>query len=121
MDKKEYFGYEESEFYPGKYTLSIKDYDGFLLKGLKNGSYGVIFARLLNLDYPSWLRCCRDLFGAELIGKNSLYVVPYFKRDEKLVQLVKLLNVQANLVMWMHDNPDWREHEDYLKEKGWIK
>lgn len=116
MDKKKYFGYSESAFYPGKYTIDILDYEGLHLNHT-TGSYNVFFARLLDMSYATWLRFCRDMFGAELVGKNSLYVVPYFKKDEKLVTLVSMLNSQANLVIWEREHPDFGEHIDYLKEK----
>ena len=76
INKKEFFGIEESMMYPGKYVLSINDYEGFMLKGTV-GSYNVIFSRILNMSYPTFLRFCRDMCGAELIGKNSLYVTAF--------------------------------------------
>lgn len=115
INKKEFFGIEESMMYPGKYVLSINDYEGFMLKGTV-GSYNVIFSRILNMSYPTFLRFCRDMCGAELIGKNSLYVVPVFERGGRLKQLVNLLNNQANLIIWEREHPDWKEHEQAVKE-----
>ena len=37
------------------------------------GSYAILAARVMNLTYANYCRMCRDLYGAEIIGKNSYY------------------------------------------------
>ena len=102
--KKECFFYEESPYNPGKYVISL-NHDNMPLFFLR-GSYNLLPARLLNLSYPQYLRMCRDLIGAEIIGKGHKYPVAYFKKDKLLFQLVKLLNARANLALI--------EREDFL-------
>ena len=48
----------------------------YMLPNIKEGSYNVLFARIFGLSYPDFLRCVRDVFGAEIRGKNCRY--PYF-------------------------------------------
>lgn len=117
LEKKKIFYLKETEE-PNRYTLAI-DYDlaqEFYIKSTE-GSYNVLFARLMNMDYPTWLRFCRDIVGAELVGKNHLYVYPIFKKTSETVQFVDLLNTQMNLVKWEKDHPNWREHAEYLEER----
>lgn len=109
--KKDYFGLEESVCNPGYYMIKILDYEGFYLNGTL-GSYNVIFARLMNLSYAQFLRFCRDVCGAELVGKGALYVVPMFnKKTQEVRELVKLLNNLANVVIWEREHPNWQEHQ----------
>ena len=95
--KKECFFYEESPYNPNKYIIKL-NYENMPLK-FTIGSYNLLAARLLNLSYPQYLRMCRDLLNAEIIGKDKKYPVAYFKKDKLLFQLVKLLNARANLAL----------------------
>jgi hypothetical protein len=61
---------------------------------------------------------CRDCFDAEIIGKDSMYPVAYFKFSEKLIDLIESLNARANLVLWEREHPDFEEHAEYVKEKN---
>ena len=115
--KKDYFGLEESVYNPGYYMISILDYEGFNLKGTL-GSYNVLFARLMNLSYAQYLRFCRDMCGAELFGKGTLYVIPMFsKKTLEVRELVKLLNNLANIIIWEREHPNWQEHQMELLDK----
>ena len=116
MIKAKVFSREESVSYPGKYIIRV-DLDKFHLN-YTEGSYNVICARLMGLTYAQYLRMCRDCFGAEIIGKGSMYPVAYFKFSEKLVDLVESLNARANLVLWEREHPDFEEHASYVKEKN---
>lgn len=75
-----------------------------------NGSFNLLPARLMGLSYANYLRMCRDMCGATIVGKGSMYPVPYFGKSvqEVLVakQLVKLLNGRANVALWDRSNPD---------------
>ena len=119
MIKVEYFKLEESPYYPGKYTISI-DFDK-LPPMSTNGSYNILFARLMGLSYAQYLRFCRDMIGAELSGKGQVYPVAYFSKTMTTNAFVRLLNSRMNLVVWEREHPDWREHQDYLSQKEAAK
>jgi hypothetical protein len=93
------------------------DLDKFYLKST-NGSFNVIGARLMGLTYAQYLRMCRDIYGAEIIGKGSLYPYPVFKLSQGLADLIEELNARANLVLWEREHPDFEEHAAYVKEKN---
>lgn len=116
MTKVEYFTLEESAMRPGKYTLTI-NFDK-LPDMRTNGSYNLLFARLMNLSYAQYLRFCRDIVGAELVGKKSLYPIACFSKTVTTNVFVRLLNSRMNLVMWEREHPDWREHQEYLAQKA---
>ena len=63
----------EAAAYPGKYVIR-PIHENFHLDSTE-GSFNVICARLMGLTYPEYLRMCRDCFGAEIIGKGSMYPV----------------------------------------------
>jgi hypothetical protein len=82
------------------------------------GSYNVIQARLMGLTYANYLRMCRDIYGAEIVSKGSIYPFPIFKLSEELENLIENLNARANLVLWEREHPDFEEHAAYIKEKN---
>lgn len=116
MTKVKCFIRDESASHPGKWIVRPV-LDSFHLDST-SGSFNVICARLFNLDYPQYLRMCRDCFGAEIIGKNSMYPVAYFKRSNELDALIDNLNARANLVLWEREHPDFEEHAAYVKENN---
>ena len=116
MTKVKCFIRDESASHPGKWIVRPV-LDNFHLDST-SGSFNVICARLFNLDYPQYLRMCRDCFGAEIIGKNSMYPVAYFKRSNELDALIDNLNARANLVLWEREHPDFEEHAAYVKENN---
>lgn len=116
MNRIKIFYHDESSSYPGKYIIRA-DLDKFYLN-YTEGSYNIIQARLMGITYAQYLRMCRDYFDAEIIGKNSEYPIAYFKRGEKLEELLKQLNARANLVLWEREHPDFEEHEKIVKEKA---
>ena len=116
MTKVKCFIRDESASHPGKWIVRPV-LDNFHLDST-SGSFNVICARLFNLDYPQYLRMCRDCFGAEIIGKNSMYPVAYFKRSKELDALIDNLNARANLVLWEREHPDFEEHAEYVKENS---
>lgn len=79
------------------------------------GSFAVIGARLLNLEYHQYLRFLRDEFHGEIVGKNRLYPVVYFKRSPELDELVRLLNNRANMILWERENSEWLEHQKEME------
>lgn len=116
MIKVKVFYREESASHPGKYLIKA-DLEKFHLDSTK-GSFHVIQARLMGLSYAQYLRMCRDEFGAEIIGKGSIYPVAYFEFNQKLMDLIDNLNARANLVLWEREHPDFEEHAAYVKEKN---
>lgn len=116
MTKVKCFIRDESASHPGKWIVRPV-FENFHLDST-SGSFNVICARLFNLDYPQYLRMCRDCFGAEIIGKNSIYPVAYFKRSKELDALIDILNARANLVLWEREHPDFEEHAEYVKENS---
>lgn len=116
MKKVKCFEREESASYPGKYIIR-PIHDNFHLD-YTEGSFNLICARLMGLSYADYLRMCRDCFGAEIIGKGSLYPVAYFRFSKQLNDLIDGLNARANLILWEREHPDFEEHADYVKEKN---
>ena len=116
MKKIKCFQREESASYPGRYLIK-PIHENFCL-GPTEGSYNVICARVMGLTYAQYLRMCRDCFGAEIIGKGSMYPVAYFKLSEQLKDLIDGLNARATLVLWEREHPDFEEHAAFVKEKN---
>lgn len=95
---KLYFIADETPYHPGK-SMVWPVHSNLPLYGTK-GSYGLLAARLLNLSYANYLRMCRDLYGAEIIGKNTMYPIALFDNgSEKLKELVNLLNKRTECVL----------------------
>ena len=53
----------------------------------------------MGLTYAQYLRMCRDIYGAEIIGKNNQYPIPYFKSNSSVSDLVRTLNTRMNLLI----------------------
>lgn len=92
-----YFKAVESVYYEGKYML-LENHENLRFK-TTCGSYAVFPSRLLGMEYPEFLRYCRDVVGAELVGKKSLYIVPYFTDKKKLEALIKELDLRVDLIL----------------------
>lgn len=116
MKKVKVFYRDESATYPGKYMIRA-DLDKFHLN-YTEGSYNIIGARLMGLTYANYLRMCRDIYGAEIVGKGCNYPYPIFKLSKGLENLIDELNARANLVLWEREHPDFEEHAQYVKEKN---
>ena len=95
---EKYFYLDTSPVYTNKYIIRVNIDDLPFPKGT-SGSYNVLAARVLNLTYAEYLRYVRDRLGAELVGKRSKYVTPYFDRNEATLELVKLLNKRMEYIM----------------------
>ena len=115
MKKIKIFSRDESPNYPGKYIIRPSHEDFFLT--YTEGSYNIIGARLMGLTYAQYLRMCRDVYGAEIIGKGTKYPIAYFKRSDKLEALIEQLNARANFVLWEREHPDFEAHEEALSKK----
>lgn len=104
MKEVKCFSYNESISAPGKYLIVFNP-DELHAVGTK-GSYNVMAARMMNLTYAQYLRFCRDVCGAEIIGKRNKYPLAYFKKGDMLFKLVRLLNKRASLVNWEYEHPN---------------
>ena len=96
------FSYEESPYHSGKKVITV-NHDKFYLNGTK-GSYNIIQARVMGLSYAQYLRMCRDIYGAEIIGKKSMYPVAYFSNTNAIEDIVKQLNLRATLILTKRGN-----------------
>lgn len=113
---EKFFFLEESPFYRDKYVIKL-NHEKFLFPTGTEGSFNVIVARVLNLSYASYLRYARDKLGAELIGKGTRYVIPYFVKDNNSKALIDLLNSRMKYIMNEHDYP----YEYVKKEDGIVE
>ena len=78
------------------FFISYKTLDG--LPFFKpSGSYNVLKARLFGLSYASFLRMARDVYGAQLRGREG-YSIEYFTSKEKAISFCKELNCRLNQV-----------------------
>jgi hypothetical protein len=108
MKKVKVFYRDESATHSGKYMVRA-DLEKFHLN-FTEGSYNIIGARLMGVTYAQYLRMCRDIYGAEIVGKGSNYPYPIFKLSKGLEDLIEQLNTRANLVLWEREHPDFEEH-----------
>ena len=112
---RKFFYFDESPIYKDKYLIRL-NFDLFLFPKGTRGSFNVFPARVLNLPYADYLRYARDRLGAELIGKNTKYVIPYFDRNETTDALIRLLNKRMEYIMNEHEYPF-----EYKEEDGGVK
>lgn len=112
---EKYFYLDESPIYKNKYIIRL-NHDKFLFPTGTSGSYNVFIARVLNLSYADYLRYSRDRLGAELIGKQSRYVVAYYDKNQTTEAFVKLLNKRMEYIMHEHSFP-----YEYKEENGEVK
>lgn len=108
-----FFYLDGSPTYKDKFMIRL-NHDKFLFSPGFSGSFNIFPARLLGLNYIDYLRYCRDVLGADLIGKNR-FVVPYFDQTKEVKMFVKLLNTRMKYIMDEHENP-----YEYNEENGEI-
>ena len=112
---EKYFYLDESPVYKNKYIIRL-NHDKFLFPTGTSGSYNVFIARVLNLSYADYLRYSRDRLGAELIGKQSRYVMAYYDKNQTTEAFIKLLNKRMEYIMNEHNFP-----YEYKEEHGEVK
>ena len=112
---EKYFYLDESPIYKNKYIIRL-NHDKLLFPTGTSGSYNVFIARVLNLSYADYLRYARDRLGAELVGKQSRYVVAYYDKNQATEAFVKLLNKRMEYIMHEHSFP-----YEYKEENGEVK
>ena len=98
-----YYKFEEAN--GNKFLLKCNPEAIPAFEGRIHGAPTVLAARLLGLSFPQYLRYCRDVIGAEVIGRNKLYPIIYFEKNPAAMQLVKLLNSRMELLMKIYENP----------------
>lgn len=108
MTKVKYFTYIElaDSVNGSRCVICPASYDNFPFSTEKSGgSYHVAPARVLGLDYPTYLRFLRDAFGDEvkLEGRNSLYVTPIWRKGKTMYTFIDLLNNKLNLAVTQND------------------
>ena len=116
MKKVKIFYRDDSATQPGKYMIRA-DLEKFHLN-FTEGSYNIIGARLMGLTYAQYLRMCRDIYGAEIIGRGDMYPYPVFKLSRGLEELIDQLNARANLVLWEREHLDFEEHAKKVAEEN---
>ena len=101
-----YFNLEESPYMPTYSVIEVNHeaFKGAFPKGI-DGSYVLMPARLLGLSYADYLRFCRDVLGAFVVGKGHKYPVAYFRATPEVQQFLKLLNKSAESAMFEHEHP----------------
>lgn len=92
-----YFIFDDSPIQKNKFLLR-PNYPLLPLKGTK-GSYNLLASRLMNLSYADFLRMCRDLYGAEIVGKNSMYPIAYFPNSKIGQPLIDELNKRVKILL----------------------
>ena len=95
------FSIDEHMHYKGQYKMHIamEAYDEMCSAGPVNASFNTLAARLLRMDYPSFLKMLRQDYGAELHGKTGKYVYYSFTDKSKANELIKVLNKRWNILM----------------------
>lgn len=94
---KKYFNCEETMMNPGKYIIR-PNFNELPLR-CTIGSYNILPARLMGLSYAQYLRMCRDVYGAELMGKKTMYPMAYFSTPEQATDLLKELDKRAEKLL----------------------
>lgn len=115
INRVKVFELEQSAYQPNKYIMLFHP-DLFHCEST-TGSFALMPARLLNISYADYCRFCRDVLGAEIVGKGNQYPVVYFKKNQDSLIFVRLLNARANYLLWEIDNPDWEKHQQELAER----
>ena len=97
MIKVKVFELEESGYQPNKYILRFHP-DRFYCENT-TGSFAVMAARVAGLPYGMYCRFCRDVLGAEVVGKGNTYPIVYFQNTNEVRKFINLLNERANKII----------------------
>ena len=101
---EKYFYLEESPYLP-TYCMLYSNIDKMPFPNGTKGSYNLLPARVLGLDYADFLRFVRDVLNAKIMGKNERYPRAYFRKTPEVLQMVKLLNKRMELIMNLRAKP----------------
>lgn len=92
-----YFKTEESPASVKKYLI-VPNFEKLPLYST-TGSFAILPARLMGITYASYLRLCRDEYGAEVIGKGTYYPIPYFNEEKRAKELLKELENRVEKIL----------------------
>lgn len=101
---EKYFYLEESPYLP-PYCMLYTNIEKMPFPNGIRGSYSMMAARVLGLDYADFLRFARDVLEVKIMGKNERYPRAYFRKTPEVLQMVKLLNKRMELIMDMRAKP----------------
>ena len=101
---EKYFYLEESPYLP-TYCKLYSNIDKMPFSNGTKGSYNLLPARVLGLDYADFLRFARDVLEAKIMGKGERYPRAYFRKTPEVLQMVKLLNKRMELIMNLRAKP----------------
>lgn len=101
---EKYFYLEESPYLP-TYCMLHTNIEKMPFPNGIRGSYSMMAARVLGLDYADFLRFARDVLNAKIMGKNERYPRAYFRKTSEVLQMVKLLNKRMELIMNLRAKP----------------
>lgn len=101
---EKYFYLEESPYLP-TYCKLYFNIDKMPFPNGTKGSYNLLPARVLGLDYADFLRFARDVLEAKIMGKGERYPRAYFRKTPEVLQMVKLLNKRMELIMNLRAKP----------------
>lgn len=116
---EKYFYLEESPYLP-TYCMLYSNIDKMPFPNGTKGSYNLLPARVLGLDYADFLRFARDVLEAKIMGKGERYPRAYFRKTPEVLQMVKLLNKRMELIMNLRAKPyelKKQLNEDIIKEE----
>ena len=98
---KNIYSVEPHAHYNKQYKLHI-DFDAYnemCAEGPINVSFNTLAARLMGLDYVSFLKMIRQTYSAELHGKNKKYISYSFTDKSKANELKEELNKRWNILL----------------------
>lgn len=102
INVKPYFKSELCIGCDNKWMISL-NYDVFPAT-YTSGSMAILPARIMGISYANYCRMCRDMLGAEIYGKNCMYLSVHFPSKENADKLVTLLNKRMSYIMERKDN-----------------
>lgn len=96
---KKYFTITEASGRDGLYRIIPSDYDTFPMDTKAGGSYALAPARLLGIDYPSYIRYIATVFpdDVSIYGKGCIYLEDCWKKGAALSLWLDLLNHKMEL------------------------
>lgn len=73
---------DKSNSYPSHYSVNITKKVHDIINTKVRGSYLILFARLFGLEYHSFCRYVRDIYGATLHGRQEGYITFTFEQKQ---------------------------------------
>ena len=95
-----YFLCEESASTPQKFLI-IPSFNKLPLN-YTEGSFILLASRVMGLNYADYCRMCRDMYGAEIIGKNCFYLKVFFSNKADANKLINILNERMEKILNGH-------------------